>query len=419
MSIDQLIEKAQTDVIPLGELATVAADRRCAGEDVLDCFKAQLQKRIGQAESMLDAAKAESRDLHASEQRAFERAIREQEAIQTMLRGIEQRTADSYRVPETQSRSLSTPTTRAGLFGVELRALVENTGAGGVIVPDQFSAQFFDKLSAESAGLRSGFRRITASTDTLRIPTVDSDPTAAWTSEAGTISPADPGYTELVATPRKLAALTRMSNELIADSNPSVLELLELQLARALALKLDLGFFEGSGSAPEIRGLKNVAGISTVSMGTNGAAFTNLDPFADAIGALEALNARSTAIVMHPRSWKSLIKLKEQTASNNKPLLQDSAGSGAAGVQRAIYGVPVYLSSQLSITETQGTSGAVCSSAYVIQADQCVAVFRSDARIELDRSRLFNSDESELRAVLRADLVVPNPEGVCRILGIL
>jgi hypothetical protein len=100
--------------------------------------------------------------------------------------------------------------------------------------------------------------------------------------------------------------------------------------------------------------------------------------------------------------WRSLIKLKEQTSGNNKPLLAEHAtspagpvGGGAdAGRQSvgSIYGVPVWLSSQLSTTETQGT--ATTSSAYVYDAAQIVAV-------------------------MRADLLVPYPEAVVRISGIL
>jgi hypothetical protein len=50
---------------------------------------------------------------------------------------------------------------------------------------------------------------------------------------------------------------------------------------------------------------------------------------------------------------------------------QQCASPGRAGrrtstAQFSLYGLPVYLSSQLSITETQGSSGAVASSAYVV-----------------------------------------------------
>lgn len=154
--------------------------------------------------------------------------------------------------------------------------------------------------------------------------------------------------------------------------------------------------------------MKNVAGITLDA--TLAAAPTNLDVFATAIATLAGFNAKATAIVMHPRTWGTLIKLKEGTANNNKPLLMDNAGSGGQTPSGTIYGVPVYLSSQLSIAE-----GTAESSAYVYDASQVVAVFRQDTRIELDRSRLFNTDQSELRAILRADFSAPNPKAIVRI----
>jgi hypothetical protein len=65
--------------------------------------------------------------------------------------------------------------------------------------------------------------------------------------------------------------------------------------------------------------------------------------------------------------------------------------------------LPVLLTSQLSITETKGTS-TDCSSIYVVDASQIYGVFRTDARVEVDRSRLFNTDQSEVRAIMRATL---------------
>jgi HK97 family phage major capsid protein len=289
---------------------------------------------------------------------------------------------------------------------------------GGALTPSDQQSFVFDFLAAQSVFLRSGVATMQTDRDSVIIPHATADAASGWVAEAATISPTDPTADQITATPRKLAALTQMSNEVIADSNPSVLDWVASGLLRSLALKFDLGGFEGSGTPPEIRGLKNVSGISTVSMGTNGAIPTNLDPFADAIGALEAENATASAIVMHPRSWKTLIKVKEVSGST-KALLQDEQGGAPNAPRRSLYGVNVFLSSQLSVTETQGSSGAVASSAYVYDASQVVAVMRQDARTELDSSRLFNSDQSELRCTMRADVVVPNPEGVVRVLGIL
>ena len=146
-------------------------------------------------------------------------------------------------------------------------------------------------------------------------------------------------------------------------------------------------------------------------MGANGAAITNLDPLADAIGALEAVNARAGAIVMAPRTWNAIRKLKDTTGA---PLL----GDGADATRPQVFGVPVYVTSQLSTAETQGTA-TTASSIYAFDPAQVVLVRRSDASIELDRSRLFNQDMSELRGTLRADLLAPNPTAIVRIEGVL
>jgi HK97 family phage major capsid protein len=131
---------------------------------------------------------------------------------------------------------------------------------------------------------------------------------------------------------------------------------------------------------------------------------------------LEAANTPATAIVMHPRTWATLRKIKEATGSV-RPVLADGAGSPTEGIRPSIYGVPVFISGQLSITETQGTS-TDCSTSYVYTASECVLVRRQDVEVELDRSRLFNTDQSEMRGKLRADLIVPNPAAVARIIGI-
>ena len=373
-----------------------------------------------QMQALLARAMAESRDLSTNEDTQFKKLEAQFDAVS---RQIERGERVDGRPAMTRSRA--TEDTDGGgrerrlsswLAG-EFRALVEGSGSGSYVVPPSHAREVWDRLAPMSVGLRSGFSVIETDSDELHLPKVTGDASAAWTAEGATISASDPTISEVVAYPRKLAALTQASNELLADSNPSALDIVVQNLLRSLALKLDLGFFEGSGAAPEIRGLKNVVGIQEVSMGNDGAALADLDPFADAISLLEQENATATAIVMHPRTWKACLKLKEEASGNNKPLLQDSAGSGSQGVRRSIYGVPVYLTSQLSITETQGATNAA-SSVYVYQADQIVAVRREDARVEVDRSRLFNSDQSEIRGIMRWDVVVPNVKAICRIKGI-
>jgi len=48
-----------------------------------------------------------------------------------------------------------------------------------------------------------------------------------------------------------------------------------------------------------------------------------------------------------------------------------------------------------------------------------VLVRRDDATVEVDRSRLFDFDMSEMRGRTRADLVLPNAAAAGRITGII
>lgn len=383
---------------------------------LIEDLRAKRTETRAAADSLLTRAADEARDLSVEESTEHQSRVAELRDLDDRIEGL---LSDQVRELRAATvRTSSAIENRGGqALAAELRDLAgSGTTGGGAFTPSEFSGYFFDRLSAESVGLRSGFRVIRTGRDSLVVPRWTTDTTAAWTSEGAAITSTDADADLITATPRKLAGLQALSNESIKDSNPGLLDVAASGLVRAVALKLDLGFFEGSGSAPEIRGLKNVSGITAQSMGAAGAVPTSLDPIADAIGALEAANSNASIIVMHPRSWLTLSKLKEATGSN-KALLQNSAGSGSQGILRSLYGVPVLLSSQLSIAETVGANSD-CSSIYVYEADQVVAVIREDVRVERDSSRLFNVDKSEIRAIMRADLVVPNPAAVVRITGV-
>ena len=190
-------------------------------------------------------------------------------------------------------------------------------------------------------------------------------------------------------------------------------------MVRSMSLKLDLGLLEGTGTAPEIRGLKNTTGIQTLAIAANGLIPANLDFIADAIGLAQAANANPDAIFLNPRSWRTLLKIKTASA-DNKSLLQNEQGGAPTSPRFSLYGLPVFLSSQLATTEVQGTSGAVASSAYVVDTSQCHVVMRTNGvSVERDSSRLFNSDQSELRATARVGFAVSAPSAIVRVTGIL
>lgn len=300
--------------------------------------------------------------------------------------GIEQRVAAALRaVAPGETRSLTTT-------------------SADPIAPPELSAFLFDRLRASSVALASGIRVIATERESIEWPKITADVDPAWYAETDTITPGDPAFATITATPRKLAHLVELSNEVIDDSEPAIVDVLNGHLATVLGLKLDLAIFEGNQAANPnvVRGLKYTPGIQTVDMGANGAAFS-YDAFIEAIGLLQAANVPGPYVaVLNPRTATDAARLKDADGRQLTP---------PVGMP------PVSTTSQLSVTETKGTSSNA-SSAYVYAPAQLVVVRRQDASIELDRSRLFHRDMSELRGRLRADLVVPNPEAVVRIEGV-
>lgn len=378
---------------------------------LLDDLRTKRTELRASATELLTRAADEQRDLTADENRDYQTRAAE---IHELDDRVEELLADQVAELRAGATRDDAPVEHRGghLLAAEIRALT--TGAPASFSPSDYATYFIDRLAAQSVALRSGIRVIRTTRDSLVIPRWTADTTASWTAEGDPITSSDAAADSVTATVRKLAALQPVANEALADSIPSLLDAVSAGMVRSVGLAFDLGVFEGSGTPPTIKGLKNVAGITLdSSLGAAGAVPANLDTIAGAIGTLLAANAGDPVIVMHPRTWGTLLKLKEATSSNNKPLLSDAT----ATAPRQIYGRPVFLSSQLSITETKGAS-TDCSSVYVYDPEQVVAVIREDVRVELDRSRLFNTDQSELRAILRADLVVTQPTGVVRIEGV-
>jgi HK97 family phage major capsid protein len=119
--------------------------------------------------------------------------------------------------------------------------LLTTGGGSSILTPEQVEALVIEPLTRTSVGVQVS-TVVTADTHTVRFPIVETDPSSGWTAEGDEISITDPTLDELEVTPKKLAALTVVSNELVADSNPSALAVVGDGLVRDLAKKLDAAF---------------------------------------------------------------------------------------------------------------------------------------------------------------------------------
>lgn len=295
-----------------------------------------------------------------------------------------------------------------GTDRVDVRnALSEGTdSAGGYTVPQYLMAQLIDRMRAKSVAIRAGALFVPLDTQQTTIARLVSDPAAGWRAENAAIAESDPTFDAVTFTARSLAVLVKISRELLDDS-ANIEQALMAAFAGSLAGELDRVSHFGSGTPPEPRGIFNTTNVNSVSMGTNGAQIANFSKLLDCLYENELDNAEpATAMVMHPRSWRTIQGLTDTT---NQPLQPP----------KALADLPQLVTTSVPITQTQGSSGAVCSTIIVGDYTQLLIGMRQDLRIEVLRERYAENHQYAFVAHLRADIALAHPESFCKLIGVL
>ncbi len=174
-------------------------------------------------------------------------------------------------------------------------------------------------------------------------------------------------------------------------ADPPVVRVLTEHLATMLALKLDSAVYVGGTALPGITGMNNIAstqiGGTIISGGT--ASVTSYPTLIKGVGLLRAANVPEPTdgyvLACHPlvqTAFEQPAGLARPDRANRRPACRGSSAQRSINV---------------------GT-------AYLYAPDQLAIVRRQDSTVEVDRSRLFNSDESEIRGKLRMNLICPEPE---------
>lgn len=268
------------------------------------------------------------------------------------------------------------------------------SGGASILTPEEVGALVIRPLMETSVAAQVSTVVPTNSHD-FRVPIVSADPTAAWTAEGAEITASDPTITEVLVTPKKLAGLTVISNELAADSSPAALQVVGDGLVRDLKRKLDAAYFGNTTT----NGPSGLLSLSSTAIDA-GDAWTNLDWAEAAKSAAETVHTTLTAFVASPATALALAELKEQTGSNKALLGSDPTQP----TSRVIAGLPLYTSPAIA-------DGIV----WGIPQAHSIFVVRQDATVVTDTSVYFTSDRVAVRATLRIGFGFTYPAAVVKV----
>lgn len=290
----------------------------------------------------------------------------------------------------------------------EKRAMTVSTlSAGGYLVPTPLSAQLIDVARNMAVCFKAGALTIPMESSTLTIAKQLTDSTSSWKAEAAALTPSDLTFGSVVLTARTLMSICKMSIELFEDAQ-NIDDVVMNAISNSLALELDRAALRGDGSGASPKGILNQTGIQTYSMGANGAAPTNYDPFSQAVQLIQQVNGNPNASVFAPRTAGELDRLKD---SQLRPLIPPNS---FANLQK-------FVSNQVPINLTQGTSVGVASEAYVGDFTKLLIGLRTNVTLEISRETndAFTNGLVYIRAYLRADVALSLANQFCVIQGLL
>jgi HK97 family phage major capsid protein len=244
---------------------------------------------------------------------------------------------------------------------------------------------------------------INSASNEIHVPVVASDPDADWVAENAEISISDGVLRTAVYQAKKVAGLTQLSNEALADSDPAALDVLMSGLVESLARRFDQAYFGSKGgNANKPNGLADLLDADVTHVEYD---FTDgLDAFAAALAEAGKIGAEIKSWVVGPDTALALRRLKESSNGSSIRGLLDPDPTVAG--RDMIYGRPVIVANYAATELGTTIYGAV-------PARQFIGL-RSDAEVAVSDLPKFSSDATMVRAKMRATPAFPSPLSVIR-----
>lgn len=248
---------------------------------------------------------------------------------------------------------------------LEGKAMKEAEGkTGGFLVPPDVSSELI-RLRYFGSVLRPLFSSVNVTTDEFQIPSQVSGLTAGWVPELEAKPEADMEFASQTVNVFTAAGLAVASNQLLADADWSVDQLINTDLAFRLAQLEEIAFIDGSGTG-QPKGILGTTGVGTTTSETE-TVIALLDAIVEAIAEVYTeYKAPPDAIAMHPRTWEYIVKAREATA----PTTYLVGSGGSAWGRRAndplpgyqgtyppsgdLFGFPVYCTPNIPINKGVG-----------------------------------------------------------------
>ena len=207
-------------------------------------------------------------------------------------------------------------------------------GISGENVTDQFVPQiqrgdlFIEALRAKQVMSNLGVTYMGGLTNRIRIPKIATGASAGFVEEAADVSDQSPTDAGVTLQPRTLGAFATMSRLLMLESVPAIEQIVQDDLLRSIADKIEYHAINGSGSSGQPTGILNNSDVNNldISAGTDVAALTWAD-ITDLVKLVEedngVVNANTLGFLTNPKVKAKMANTVRVASSDSVMLLND------------------------------------------------------------------------------------------------
>ena len=292
-----------------------------------------------------------------------------------------------------------------------------DAGAGGFLVPVQYSSDVIEFLRAQSIVRRLGSISMPVPTGTIKIPKLTGGATAYYIGENTNATKSEPTTGQLTLSFKKLVTLVPVSNDLIRYSSPGADMLVRNDTVQAMRVREDSAFIRDNGTDSTPKGIRHWAHASHILTQT---ATVNVQNVFTDLGRLvqKLLEANipmiSPAWMMAPRTE---IFLKTLLNSQGIPVFRDEMNGGK------LWGFPYGVTTNIPTNlDTSGTGGNDESELYCV--DMAQVVIGESMNLQVDASQeaayhdgssvqaAYSLDQTVVRAIAEHDLGVRHDKAI-------
>ena len=365
-------------------------------------------------------------DLNAQEQRSYSvvRAINAAISGNWKEAGLEREV--SSEIERQTGRSTS------GFFmphNLEMRApyaVGAGSTGGNLVATNLLAGSFIDVLRNSALIMQMGPTMLTGLVGNVAIPRQATQTASYWVTEASAITEAEATFDQVTLSPKQIGARSQYSRLALQQTTPDIEAVVRNDLAKVLALGIDLAAISGSGSSGQPTGILNTSGIGSVAMGTNGAAFTDsasgstsgLDQLIQLERAVDVANALNGSLY-YLTNAKVVSKLKQLKTAYGEYLWSPAEGNTVAGTPGGINGYPVMRSNQVPSNLTKGSGSSLSALIFGNFSDLVIGMWGALEILPNPYGSGYTAGSVDIRAMQTVDIAVKHAASFAAISDII